>query len=119
MVTAVRTSRLLRVSLIAMTISIATVATAQSNQPIPARALFAHGSPDFDSGLVAAGGAGQAEPSAYRVERFSRLSFYTALSSLGLGEHLSTNLSPWIDLRVFANYLFVNHGVTRSGFEVA
>jgi hypothetical protein len=118
MVTAVRASRLLRMPLVALTILIATLSTAQGNQPIPAQALFAHRSFDFDSGLVAGGGGGQAEPSAYRIERFSRLSFYTALSSLGLGEHVSTNLSPWIDLRVFANYLSVNHGVTRSGFEV-
>jgi hypothetical protein len=36
-----------------------------------------------------------------------------------MGEHLSTNLSPQVDLRIFANYLPVNHNVNRSGFEVA
>ena len=65
------------------------------------------------------GGGGQVEPSAYRIERFSRLSFYTALSPLGLGEHMSTNVSPHIDLRVFGNYFSVNHNVTRSGFRIA
>ena len=65
------------------------------------------------------GGGGQVEPSAYRIERFSRLSFYTALSPLGLGEHMSTNVSPHIDLRVFGNYFSLNHNVTRSGFRIA
>jgi len=98
---------------------IAALGSAQDNHAIPAQSLFAHRSFDFDPGLAAVGGGGQAEPSAYRVERFSRLSFYTALSPLGLGEHLSTNLSPQIDLRIFVNFLSVNHNVTRSGFKIA
>jgi hypothetical protein len=107
----------LRTPLIGCTLLIATLAAAQGNQSIPAQPLFDQGSYASNPGL--AGGGGQVEPSAYRLERFTRLSFYTALSPLGLGEHVSTNLSRQIDLRIFGNYLSLNYSPARSGFEIA
>jgi hypothetical protein len=108
----------LRTALVACTLLIATLAAAQrkqadANQPLCARDSFA-----ADPG-VGAGGGGQVEPSAYRIERFSRLSFYTALSPLGLGEHMSTNFSPQIDFRIFGNYLSADYNLTRSHFKIA
>ena len=118
MSTAIGRFTILRMSLIASMLLIATLARAQSNQSI-SQPLFTDGSFALDPELAANGGGGQVEPSAYRLERFTRLSLYTALSPLGLGEHLSTNLSPQIDLRVFVNYLSLNHNFTRSGFNIA
>jgi hypothetical protein len=107
----------LRTALVACTLLIATLAAAQGNQA-DANPLLADGSSAFDPGF-GAGGGGQAEPSAYRLERFSRLSFYTALSPLGLGEHVSTNVSTRIDLRIFGNYFSLNHNLTRSQVKIA
>lgn len=59
------------------------------------------------------------EPSAWRIQRFSRLSLYTGASPLGLGEHVSTNLSPRLDIRIFENFFPVNHSFTKSDFNVA
>ena len=64
-------------------------------------------------------GGGQVEPSAYRIERFTRMSLFTSLSPLGPAIHMSTNLSPHLDVRMFGAYFFVNHEYTRSGFNVA
>ena len=103
----------MRTSLIACTFLIATLVVAQGKREILEQPLFT------TSSLVAEGGGGQIEPSAYRIERFSRLSFYTALSPLGLGEHVSINVSPRIDLRLFGNYLSLNHNLTRSEVKIA
>jgi hypothetical protein len=65
-----------------------------------------------ESGVVAG-----TQPSAWRIERFSRLSFYTAVSPLGIGEHVSTNISPYVDLRIFENFLPVHHSFTQSSFD--
>lgn len=65
------------------------------------------------------GGGGQVDPSAWRLERFSRLSLYTAISPLGVGEHVSTNLSTRLDVRVFENFFPVNHSFTQSDFNIA
>jgi len=65
------------------------------------------------------GGGGQVDPSAWRLERFSRISFYTAVSSLGVGEHVSTNLSPRLDVRLFENFFPVNHSFSQSDFDIA
>lgn len=73
----------------------------------------------FTPALPAFAAGGQIDPSAYRVERFSRFTSYTSLSSLGLGEHLSTNVSPYLDVRIFGNYLPVNHSLTRTGVRIA
>jgi hypothetical protein len=73
----------------------------------------------FNAEPSAMEGGGQVEPSAYRLERFTRLSFFTGVSPLGLGEHMSTNLSPHLDLRIFGNYLPLDHNFTQSDFNIA
>jgi len=84
---------------------------AQTNSDLP---------PFFTNAKIAAAdGGGQIEPSAWRPERFSRLSFYTAVSPLGVGEHVSTNLSPQLDVRIFENFFPVNHSFTESQFDIA
>jgi hypothetical protein len=105
---------ILRIPLIACTFLIATFAPAQDLEDIREQPSFT------TSSLIAeSGGGGQTEPSAYRIERFSRLTFYTALSTLGLGEHMSTNVSPKIDVRVFGNFFSLNHNLTRSQVRIA
>jgi hypothetical protein len=47
--------------------------------------------------------SGQTEPSAYRIERFTRASLFLSASSLGIGGQMSTNLSPHLDMRIFGN----------------
>lgn len=64
-------------------------------------------------------GGGQVNPSAWRLERFSRLSLYAAISPLGIGVHASTNLSPRLDVRLFENFFPINHTFTRSDVVVA
>ena len=86
---------------------IATLAAAQGNLAGANQSLFANGSSFYYPGF-GAGGGGQAEPSAYRIERFTRVSLSISASPLGLGEQISTNLSPNLDLRVLGNYISVN-----------
>ena len=64
-------------------------------------------------------GGGQVDPSAWRLERFSRLGLYAAVSPLGVGVHASTNLTPRLDIRVFENFFPINHTFTRSDVVVA
>lgn len=71
----------------------------------------------LNTGMAVEDGGGQIEPSAWRLERFSRLSLYTAVSSLGVGEHVSTNVSPNLDVRLFENFFPVNHGFSRDEFN--
>ena len=72
------------------------------------------GSKPFTDDFVVSTGVA---PSAWRIERFSRLSFFTAVSPLGIGEHVSTNLSPQLDVRIFENFLPVHHSFTQSSFD--
>ena len=77
----------------------------------PASLISQRYSSDFESGrtdgvktsTASVQKAGQTEPSAYRIERFTRMSFFLSASSLGIGEHMSVNLSPHLDLRIFGN----------------
>ena len=63
---------------------------------------------------------GQAEPSAYRIERFTRLSLFLSASSLGIGEQMSTNLSPHLDMRVFGDRAsFSTHHYSQKDFTIA
>lgn len=92
--------------------------------PATQSALEAQSSSDSNSFLLRErisedGGGGQIEPSAWRLERFSRLSFYTAVSPLGVGEHVSTNVSPKLDIRIFENFFPVNHSFTQSQFDIS
>ena len=103
----------MRTPLIACTFLVASLVMAQGKREFSERPLFTTNS------LIGEGAGGQTEPSAYRIERFSRLSFYTALSPLGLGEHVSTNVSPKFDLRLFGNYFSLNHNLTRSKVRIA
>jgi hypothetical protein len=106
-------STILRTPLIACTFLVATLVVAQGKEKFLEQPLFT------TSSVAAEDGGGETQPSAYRIERFSRLSFYTALSPLGLGEHVSTNVSPQIDLRLFGNYFSLNHSLTRSQVRIA
>jgi hypothetical protein len=66
------------------------------------------------------GGAGQIEPSAYRIERFSRASFFLSASSLGIGGHFSTNVSPHVDVRLFGNRASITtHHWSQKDFRIA
>jgi hypothetical protein len=60
------------------------------------------------------------EPSAYRIERFTRASFSLSASSLGIGGQLSTNASPHLDLRVFGNRASITtHHWSQEDFSIA
>ncbi|MGA8090073.1 MAG: hypothetical protein WCA10_22570 [Terracidiphilus sp.] len=97
----------MRTALVACSLLIATLAAAQGNQADANPTLFSDGSSGPNRGFGASGG-GQVEPSAYRIERFTRLSLFVSASPLGLGEQISTNLSPHLDLRVLGDYISVN-----------
>lgn len=69
--------------------------------------------------MEATWGGGQTEPSAYRIERFSRLSFFLSASSLGIGGQMSTNLSPHLDARIFGNRAaMTTHHYSQSDFSI-
>lgn len=62
----------------------------------------------------------QAEPSAYRTERFTRIGLFLSASPLGIGEHLSTNLSPHMDMRIFGNrFSITTHRFSQNDFRIA
>lgn len=93
----------------------------------PASLLSQRYPPDFElkgasgmsPGMEAAGGGGQTEPSAYRIERFSRLSFFLSASSLGIGAQMSTNLSPHLDMRIFGGRTsMTTHHYSQSDFSI-
>lgn len=63
-------------------------------------------------------GAGQAAPSAFRNAAFTRLTLGASVSSLGTGLQLGSNVNPWMDLRLFGNYLTFNKDLSQSGFAV-
>jgi len=66
------------------------------------------------------GAGGQAEPSAYRIERFSRASLFLSVSSLGIGGQLSTNVSPHLDVRLFGNRAAIaTHHWSQEDFSIA
>lgn len=74
----------------------------------------------FNAETLVMEGGGQVEPSAYRLERFGKLSFFTGVSPMGLGEHMSTNLSPHVDLRIFGNRASMNtHHFSQKDFNIA
>lgn len=70
----------------------------------------------FNSGM---GAGGQAEPSAYRIERFSRASLFLSVSSLGIGGQVSTNVSPHLDVRLFGNRASITtHHWSQDDFSI-
>ena len=63
--------------------------------------------------------ASETEPSAYRIERFTRASLFLSVSSLGIGGQLSTNVSPHLDARVFGNRASITtHHWSQSDFNI-
>jgi hypothetical protein len=65
------------------------------------------------------GDASETEPSAYRIERFTRASFYLSVSSLGIGGQISTNVSPHLDVRVFGNRASITtHHWSQKDFTI-
>ena len=74
----------------------------------------------FSSLAGGMGASGQAEPSAYRIERFSRASLVLSVSSLGIGGQLSTNVSPHLDVRLFGNRAAIaTHHWSQQDFSIA
>jgi hypothetical protein len=73
-----------------------------------------------DPTMAAMRGGGQAEASAYRIERFTRASFFLSASSLGIGGQISTNVSPHLDVRLFGNRASIttNHW-SQKDFRIA
>jgi len=67
-----------------------------------------------------ASNGGETEPSAYRLERFTRVSLSLSASSLGIGGQLSTNVSPHLDARLFGNRASIttNHW-SQQDFKIA
>lgn len=66
------------------------------------------------------GAGGETQPSAYRIERFTRMSFFLSASSLGIGGQLSTNVSPHLDVRLFGNRASVTtHHWSQKDFRIA
>lgn len=64
--------------------------------------------------------ASETEPSAYRIERFTRASLFLSVSSLGIGGQLSTNVSPHLDVRVFGNRASItSHHWSQNDFSIA
>jgi hypothetical protein len=73
----------------------------------------------FKSLAAGLGASGQAEPSAYRIERFSRASLFLSVSSLGIGGQLSTNVSPHLDVRLFGNRAGITtHHWSQEDFSI-
>lgn len=63
--------------------------------------------------------ASETEPSAYRIERFSRASLFLSFSSLGIGGQLSTNVSPHLDARLFGNRASITtHHWSQNDFSI-
>jgi len=72
------------------------------------------------SALGSMWGGGQSEPSAYRIERFTRASLFLSVSSLGVGGQISTNVSPHLDVRLFGNRAsFTTHHWSQEDFSIA
>ena len=66
------------------------------------------------------GGRSETEPSAYRIERFTRASFFLSASSLGIGGQFSTNVSPHLDVRIFGNRASITtHHWSQKDFSIA
>jgi hypothetical protein len=86
----------------------------------PASVLSQWNSPALRWNAGIAGAGGQAEASAYRVERFTRASLFLSASSLGIGGQFSTNVSPHLDVRVFGNRASIttNHW-SQEDFSIA
>jgi hypothetical protein len=88
----------------------------------PARSLLSFPailSADPNPNPMGGAGAGQAEYSASRGGAFSLAAADLAVSTLGIGAEVGTNVGPLADLRVFANYTNLTHRYTESGFRVA
>jgi len=76
--------------------------------------------PGFGWNAGMAGGGGQTEASAYRIERFTRASFFLSASSLGIGGQISTNVSPHLDVRLFGNRASITtHHWSQEDFSIA
>src|SRR5215469_7178287 len=96
-------------------VSIASALPAQKPPllPLPLPAVAASADP------APGGGGGQAEYSAERGGAFSRFASGITVSTLGIGVHAGTNLSPRVDLRLFGNYTNFTYGYTQSGFRIS
>ena len=76
--------------------------------------------PAPESNALSHGEASETEPSAYRIERFTRASFFLSASSLGIGGQISTNVSPNLDVRVFGNRASITtHHWSQEDFSIA
>jgi len=74
----------------------------------------------FNSLAAGMGASGQAEPSAYRIERFTRASLFLSVSSFGIGGQILTNVSPHLDARLFGNRASITtHHWSQEDFSIA
>lgn len=74
---------------------------------------------DFGLKGQRSGAASETQPSAYRIERFTRASFFLSASSLGIGGQLSTNVSPHLDVRLFGNRASITtHHWSQEDFSI-
>lgn len=64
------------------------------------------------------GAGGQVEPAAYADRYLTRLALSGAISPLGTGVELATNLPYRIDLRVLGNYTNFDWKLTQTGFYI-
>lgn len=64
------------------------------------------------------GGGGQVEPTAFSGGPFSRITIGITVSSLGIGVHAGTSLTPHLDLRAFGNYLNLTHNWVDEAFDL-
>lgn len=86
---------------------------------VPSSDFASDGASGLKTEFAATGGAGQAEPSAYRIERFTRVSLFLSVSSLGIGGQMSTNLSPLLDMRIFGNYASITtYHFSQQSFRI-
>jgi hypothetical protein len=77
-------------------------------------------SPAFGRKAERGGEHSETEPSAYRIQRFTRASFFLSASSLGIGGQISTNVSPHLDVRLFGNRASITtHHWSQEDFSIA
>jgi hypothetical protein len=69
-------------------------------------------------GELIGGGGGEAEPAAYRLRRFSRLTLRSGISPLGTGGEIATNFNPHLDFRAIGHYTNFTYNFPQSGFNI-
>lgn len=79
----------------------------------------ANPSADGLNGELIGGGNGEVDPSAFRLQRFSRLTLRSGISPLGTGGEVATNVSTHLDVRAIGHYTNFTYNFPQSGFNIA